>query len=810
MKLTRSIRFTLYLTLLAPLAYGQSTPSATSPNTTTSTTAQAPATSPQKGKTTNTPPAPTTPSHADNSKKLGEIVVVATRTPQEKSKVAASVSTYSAQNILNNNISSPQELIQDDVGVSASRSVGGGGDTLRTATGVEDYNIRGLDENRVLLIEDGIRAPDIFSFQGNVADGRDFYDFDSLKSVEIVKSSASTLYGGGAIGGVVSYATKDPSDFLSLTNNPYYFGYKEAFDSSDFSFAETATFAARTGPVDYLLLYTRRDGQQQDISASTSTYGPAGANPLDYYQNNFLGKLVYHLDEQNQLRLTGEYYNYHGDSDLKSAASTSFDFGFGPIPFDSGILTNDEEDRNRVSLDYQFNGKKNVDLFKNIQAQVYYQETNARQKSIESQNANPNFFGPFPGIGAPGDPDVINRNEDYKTRILGLNLQATQDADFLFSSHEWTYGLDASYSTQRRNLDGEAIDSLTGDVVPTDGTQVYPLAEIPPSDTTRVGAFAQDQIRPQDLNWLTLTPALRLDYYDLSITNSSEYLTASNGVPGVSYSAFSATPSFSALAQATKELAVYGNFAEGYRNPNTEDLNATFTNPGNFYEVIPNPSLKSEQSYDFELGVRGNYEPVKFSLAGFYNIYNNFINQQAATGQTDPANGFAIYQSQNIANAEIHGVEGSVELPLGYYEPSLEGLKILSAFAYTEGNDLDTHQPLTTIDPLKIVNTLRYEAPGRKWGVDLVGTWVNSQGRVPSGTTYFVPPAYYTLDLVGRYRFNENALLTVGVYNLTNQTYWLYQDTAASPEANGGLVAGGVARFSEPGINVRAGLTVHF
>jgi hemoglobin/transferrin/lactoferrin receptor protein len=161
---------------------------------------------------------------------LGEIVVVATRTPQEKSKTAASVSTYSAQDILNNNISSPQELIQNDVGVSAARSVGGGGMTLLTTTGVEDYNIRGLDENRVLLIEDGIRANDIFSFQGNEAQGRDFYDFDALKNVEIIKSAASALYGGGAIGGVVSYTTKDPSDYLSLTKNPWYAGYKESFD----------------------------------------------------------------------------------------------------------------------------------------------------------------------------------------------------------------------------------------------------------------------------------------------------------------------------------------------------------------------------------------------------------------------------------------------------------------------------------------------------------------------------------------------------------------------------------------------------
>jgi hemoglobin/transferrin/lactoferrin receptor protein len=796
--LGRSALFALLGLALASTVKAQTSSVANSPGSSTSAAPVTKTSAPAKEKPASS--AQTLPTPVASTK-LSEIVVVATRTPQEKSKVAASVSTYSAQDIINNNISSPQELIQDDVGVSASRSVGAGGMTLHTTTGVEDYNIRGLTENRVLLIEDGIRAPDIFSFQGNVADGRDFYDFDSLKSVEIVKSAASALYGGGAIGGVVSYTTKDPIDYLSLTNNPYYFGYKESFDSSDFSFGETATFAARTGPVDYLLLYTRRDGQQSDISADpNSRFGPAGSNPLDFYQNNFLGKVVYHLDEQNQLRLTGEYFNYHGDSDLKSASYTAFNLGppFGVVPLFSGVNTDDKEDRDRVSLDYQFTGKPNVDLFKNIQASVYYQETEAKQDTVEDQNLG--FFFP--------DPDVATLHEKYNTSILGSNVQATHDAEAFGLDNEWTYGGELSYGTQKRRLDGLAIDSLTGDTALSDGTETFPRAEIPPSNTVRFGAYAQDQIKPQALQWLTLTPSLRFDYYHLSVENTGEYLNASNGVPAVPYNKFSATPSFSALAQVTKQLGFYGNFAEGFRNPNTEDLNATFTNPANFYEVIPNPGLKSEQSYDFEVGVHGNYDPIKFSVAGFYNLYNNFISQQAQTNRTDVANGFDIFQSQNISRAEIHGIEVSAEFPLGYYNSSLEGFKILSLLGYTEGNDETSHTPLPNIDPLKIVNTLSYASPGNKWGVDLVGTWVDSQGRVPVGAG-FVPPAYYNLDLVGRYHFNENVLLTAGVYNLTNKTYWLYQTTSA-PEVASTFDAGGDARYSQPGINVRAGLTVHF
>ncbi len=738
------------------------------------------------------------PRGVDNLKKLDEIVVVATRTAQPKSKIPVSVSIYSAQDILNANISTPEELLRYEVGVSATRSAGGGGRSLRTSTGVQDYNIRGLEGNRVLLIEDGIRAPDIFSFQGNVAAGRAFYDFDSLKNIELYKSSASALYGGGAIGGVVLYTTKDPSDFLSQTRNPYYFSYKQSFDSTDLFWGETATFAARTGPIEYLLLYTRRDGQEQSISASTAKYGPAGANPLSYSQNNLLGKIVYHLNEKNQFRLTGEYFNYHGNSDLISATY--------PIPamrnlaVASGMETRDTANRSRASLDYQFTGQPDLDLFKNIQASLYFQQTESQQDSIQEQDFLPNRVGPFRG------PDTIYRNEFYRTYIFGGNFQATQLARAFAFNHEWTYGGEVSYFMQRRNLNGYTVEKATGATIPRDRTQSYPRQEIPPSNTLRLGVFLQDQIQPEGASWLMLTPAVRFDYYSLAARNSEDYLRASNGISAVSYQKFSVTPSLSTLIQATRELTFYANFSEGFRNPNTEDLNATFTNPIYGYKVIPNPSLKPEQSYDFEVGTRGNYRLFKFSFSGFYHYYNNFIEDQVLVKETSRGQ---VYQSRNITNAEIYGVEGKVELPLGNYVSYLEGWKILSICAYTVGNNLDARQPLLTIDPFKIVNTLRYEAPNQKWNVDLVGTWVSTQTRTPAGQISFVSPSYYTIDLVGRCRFNQNALLTVGIYNLTNQTYWLYQNMAR-PEIASTFDSGGVARYSEPGINVRVSFSVTF
>ncbi len=127
--------------------------------------------------------------------------------------------------------------------------------------------------------------------------------------------------------------------------------------------------------------------------------------------------------------------------------------------------------RDRVSMDYQFTGKPGVDLFKNIQVSAYFQETESQQNAIEDQPAG---FGPF-----PADPDVATLNEFYKTSIVGLNFQATHDAEIAGLENEWTYGGDVSYSTQKRRLDGLAVNSTTGVGTPSDGTETFPRAEIP-------------------------------------------------------------------------------------------------------------------------------------------------------------------------------------------------------------------------------------------------------------------------------------------------------------------------------------------
>ena len=74
-------------------------------------------------------------------------------------------------------------------------------------------NIRGLqDYGRVNVLVDGARQN--FAREGHGANGQFYFDPEMMKSVDVTRGPTSTIYGSGAIGGVVSFTTLDAGDVL--------------------------------------------------------------------------------------------------------------------------------------------------------------------------------------------------------------------------------------------------------------------------------------------------------------------------------------------------------------------------------------------------------------------------------------------------------------------------------------------------------------------------------------------------------------------------------------------------------------------
>ncbi|WP_375609896.1 TonB-dependent receptor plug domain-containing protein, partial [Bartonella sp. AC53GZZY] len=80
------------------------------------------------------------------------------------------------------------------------------------------FAIRGLSAERVLTTMDGIVLPWLNDvFRGN--SGNTTFDFSALSTFDVIQGSDSSLYGSGALGGVVALRTLNPEDLITKEKN---------------------------------------------------------------------------------------------------------------------------------------------------------------------------------------------------------------------------------------------------------------------------------------------------------------------------------------------------------------------------------------------------------------------------------------------------------------------------------------------------------------------------------------------------------------------------------------------------------------
>src|SRR6188472_2055410 len=131
-----------------------------------------------------------------------EVVVSATRTERKAAEAPGSVTVVTRAEMDRQNVQQLTDIPRYEPDVSVPFAAGGTGPVGRSRSGAQSFNIRGIDGNRVLMRIDGVRQPDQFNFGGSTTIGRDYLDVNAYKRVEILKGSASGLYGSDAIGGV--------------------------------------------------------------------------------------------------------------------------------------------------------------------------------------------------------------------------------------------------------------------------------------------------------------------------------------------------------------------------------------------------------------------------------------------------------------------------------------------------------------------------------------------------------------------------------------------------------------------------------
>ncbi len=710
-----------------------------------------------------------------------EITVTGTRSPRPVQDAPGSVIVIDRDDIQRSNVSNLRDLLRYEPGISVQQS---------PRFGFQNFNIRGIEGNRILFQVDGIRLPIQFELPP-FSTGRDFIDLSTLKTVEILKGPGSALYGSDAIGGTLTFTTIDPGNLLAITGQDTYLGINSGYSSSNSGFSNTLEFATKVDKLEIATIYTRRDFRELNRNGD-----PQFNDPQSGGSNNYFGKIVYKFDDNSALKFTTEVLNRSTFTTIALANTVQETGGARTI---QNLTSDFRTNRNRFSLDYDFQNPDSS-FIQVAKIQAYYQYTTTPEFTVEDRLVAPT--GSRPGTPATQLATRVGIN-DFLDRIYGANLQLQSNFNTGDLRHSLIYGAEISSQRNERPRQREQINRVTGERTQNFIPENFPTKDFPDSDTSRFALFLQDEIVIGNSN-VSVIPGIRFDSYSLTATADEDFLR--NGSPSpTNFSSSNISPRVSIVWKASPEFTIFGQYARGFRAPLFDEINSGFANTLAGYRVVPNPDLKAETSDGFEIGVRGRFPQGKLSLVGFYNTYDNLIQRFVNTG-TENIPGFARpfirFQTQNVASARIYGVELSGEYR---FNERPEGISIFGGLAYTIGDNQTTNQPLNTINPFKANTGIRYRGAENRWGLEFVGTFVGSP-RVPLTTQLFIPAGYTVFDLTGYINFTPLISLNFGVYNLFNQKYFEYSDLRTFPAAD----AFRVDRLAQPGTNVAVGLNLKF
>lgn len=724
---------------------------------------------------------------------LQQMTISATRQEQDVNSVPSTVTVQDRQDLDRRNVNTIKDLVRYEPGVS----VGGAGQR----GGISNYNIRGIDGDRILTQIDGVEIPNSF-FNGPYAKTqRNYVDPEIIKRVEILRGPASALYGSNAIGGAVSYFTLDPDDIIK-PGKDVGARLKTGYSSADRSWLKSGTVAGRTGEFDGLLHLSQREGHE------TESYGDHGgtglsrtaANPEDIKTTNVLAKAGWNYNDDDRLAFTYEKYKDRVAVNEKSAVGGPFNAG-KPLGMYLSRTGKDTISRERFGL--QNSMMLDTGVADHFKWNLNYQIAKTDQDTLED-------YFPF------SRRVMRSRNTTYEEKMWVLDAQADKAFYIGDTDHLLTYGATVKHQKVTGSRSGSGIclavgRGCTAIGAPSPSDYLVKSSDFPDPTINTYSLFAQDQISWN--NW-TFMPSLRYDYTKLTPHITQEFLNTVNADQKGTVSDddkvwHRLSPKFGVTYEFNDNYTWYGQYAEGFRTPTAKALYGRFENLEAGYTVEPNPNLEPEKSKSYETGLRGKFDAGSFDLAIFYNKYRDFINEDAIT----PGYNELAFQSNNIKHATIKGAEIKGQLNLDAFGAP-QGLYTRGSVAYAHGRNNDTGQPINSVNPLTAVMGLGYEQ--QNYGALVSWTLVKRKDQVddsnffsPDGTsTQFKSPGYGVVDLTGFYKVTKDVTVNAGLYNLTDKKYWNWDDVRGYDSVGeaGVLNPANMDRLTAPGRNFSVNL----
>ena len=560
-----------------------------------------------------------------------------------------------------------------------------------------------------------------------------------VERIEIVRGPTA-LYGDGATGGIINIITQTGEGEPSFPVWVGFGGSLSNIDSDSLTGIIQAGVSAKQNNLDYRfnVAYDRIgaffDGEGDRIppDLQSSQGSLAETNNL-----NLFGKVGYELGK-HRLELTANHYDSDQDTDFLTDKSVNeFPPGTQKALTRDGLELEDQpEIRNTfINLDYD-----HPSLFLNskVHAQIYYRDYLTRFFTFDGSDFGRVTSEGFSIFQSRVESEKYGGRLEIDTPIVG------EETLSLLSGLDYS---DEEASQPLAIFDQEVFEASNGTVF----EQIDDRPWVPPLSQRNLGLFTQLKWQPAET--VVLRGGLR--YEDIGIDVDDFTTLDGNDIAGGELDYDATLFNLGVVYKLSDEFSTFASFAQGF---SVADVGLILRNadPGFSVEGL-SPEAQKVDSY--ELGIRGQYDKVSFSVAGFYN--------ESDLGTTFDRDTFEVIRSPE----EVYGAEAVFDYQIN------DNWQIGSTFSYVEGdndtNDDGDYEPLTgfRIPPITFTAYVENETlPGWRNRFQMLYSGGREKAFDEDVDIQDVDP-YAVFDLISSLEIGEGRL-NLGIQNIFNNQYF--------------------------------------